>query len=257
MPVEQRRPAGSSSTNELLTPKSDKLYYWCTIACTVMRREPRETAVKRLARDEKGQALVLTLLLLLIGSLIIAPTLSLMGTGIKSGRVYQQKDDEIYAADAGVEDAMWRIRNDTLDDLLGAGYSPYDYFSTYQYPYNLFVNGKNVTVNIANVWVPTGISTPTNTTAKQIIEDEKLMIVGYPDANASTYDVKIVYYWQGSNALNVKTIGIWLSSGFEYTEYSGSCSLQSQTSWYRAPTISLDQGGCAVVWNFTSPYPLS
>ena len=102
----------------------------------------------RLMRDEKGQALVLTLLLLLIGSLIIAPTLSLMGTGIKSGRVYEQKDDEIYAADAGVEDAMWRIRNDTLDDLLGAGYSPYDYFSTYQYPYNLSVNGKNVTVNI-------------------------------------------------------------------------------------------------------------
>jgi hypothetical protein len=206
-------------------------------------------------RDEKGQALVLTLLLLLIGSLIVAPTLSLMGTGIKSGRVYEQKDDEIYAADAGVEDAMWRIRNDTLVDLLASkNYTPYDYSSTYQYPFNLFVNGKNVTVNITNVWIPTGISTPTNTTAQQIIGDEKLMIVGYPDANASTYDVKIVYYYQGSYTLNVKTVGIWLSSGFEYTEYSGSCSLQGQT-FYRAPSISLDKGGCAVVWNFTSPYP--
>ena len=28
--------------------------------------------------------------------------------------------DEIYAADAGVEDAMWHIRYDTMDDLLGA-----------------------------------------------------------------------------------------------------------------------------------------
>jgi hypothetical protein len=208
--------------------------------------------MNRLMKNEKGQALVITLLLLLIGSLIITPTLSLMGTGIQSGRVYEQKDDEIYAADAGVEDAMWRIRNDTLDDLLGAGYSPYDYSSTYQYPYNLFVNGKNVTVSIQNVWIPTGISTPDAATAKQIIDDEKLIIVGYPDAAASTYDIKIVYY--GSSDINVKTLGIWLSSGFEYSEYSGSCSLQGKT-WYRAPTISLDKGGCVVVWNFTSPYP--
>jgi hypothetical protein len=218
-----------------------------------MRREPGETAVKKLARDEKGQALVLTLLLLLIGSLIITPTLSLMGTGLQSGRVYEQKNDEIYAADAGVEDAMWRIRNDTLDDLLGANYSPYNYSSTYQYPYNLFVNGKNVTVSIQNVWIPTGISTPDAATAQQIIDEEKLIIVGYPDAAASTYDIKIVYYYQGSDVY-VKTLGIWLSSGFEYTEYSGSCSLQGQ-SFYRAPTISLDKGGCAVVWNFTSNPP--
>jgi hypothetical protein len=225
---------------------------WGQISPLKVRGDRGVMNMKRLMKNEKGQALVLTLLLLLIGSLIIAPTLSLMGTGISSGRVYEQKDDEIYAADAGVEDAMWRIRNDTMDDLLGAGYSPYDYFSTYQYPYNLFVNGKNVTVSIQNVWIPTDISTPSNQTATQIIGDEKLMIVGYPDAAASTYDIKIVYY--GSSDINVKTLGIWLSSGFEYSEYSGSCSLQGKT-WYRAPTISLDKGGCVVLWNFTSPYP--
>ncbi len=213
--------------------------------------------MKRLARDEKGQALILTLLLLLIGTLIVTPTLSFMRTGIATGRVYEQKDCEIYAADAGVEDAMWRIRYDTMDDLLSSvGYNQYDFFSNYTYPYKLFVNGKNVTVTIHNFWLPTSISAPNSTTAQQIIGDEKLMIIGYPDAAASTYDVKIVYYWQGSNALTVKTLGVWLSSGFEYTEYSGSCSLQGQT-WYRAPTISISNGGCAVVWNFTSPPLLS
>jgi hypothetical protein len=208
-------------------------------------------------RDEKGQALLLTLLLLLIGSLILTPALNFMGTGVKSGRVYEQKNDEIYAADAGVEDAMWHIRYDDnnstlLKGVLGGGYNEYDYSSTYPYQYNLFVNGKNVTVTMQNVWIPTGISIPSAQTAKQIIDDEKLLIVGYPDAAASTYDIKIVYY--GSSDINVKTLGILLSSGFEYSEYSGSCSLQGQT-WYRAPTISLDKGGCAVLWNFTSPYP--
>jgi hypothetical protein len=111
--------------------------------------------MKRLMKDEKGQALILVLLLLLIGSLIVTPTLSFMRTGIQSGRVYEQKDCEIYAADAGVEDAMWRIRYDTMSDLLsGVGYNQSDFFSNYTYPYNLFVNGKNVTVKIQNFWLP-------------------------------------------------------------------------------------------------------
>jgi hypothetical protein len=204
-------------------------------------------------KDEKGQALILVLLLLLIGSLIITPTLSFMRTGIVTGRVYEQKDCEIYAADAGVEDAMWRIRYDTMGDLLsGVGYNKYDFFSNYTYPFNLFINSKNVTVKIQNFWLPTSISpAPNATTAAQIISDEKLMIMTYPDAAASTYDVKIVYYYQGSNDLNIKKIGIWLASGYDYTEYSGSCSLQGQ-SFYSAPTISYANGGCAVVWNFTS-----
>jgi len=67
--------------------------------------------VKRLARDEKGAALVLVLVLLLMGGLIIAPLLAHMGTGLISGEVYERRADELYAADAGVEDAIWKIQN--------------------------------------------------------------------------------------------------------------------------------------------------
>jgi len=212
--------------------------------------------MKELRRAQTGQALISVLLLVVVGSLVLTPALHLMSTGIQSGRTYEQKIADIYAADAGVEDAMWRIRYDTMDDLLGAGYDPYDYSTSYDYPYLLYVNGRNVTVTIQNVWVPKDIATPTPSEARQIIEDEKLLIMGYPDAAVSTYTIKIVYYWQGSSALNVKTIGVWLSSGYEYTEYSGSCSLQGQ-SFYRAPTVSVYKGGCAVVWNFTSQPLLS
>lgn len=202
-------------------------------------------------KDEKGQALVLTLLLLLIGSLIITPTLSFMGTGIIGGRVYEQKDAEIYAADAGIEDALWHIRNDTTADLLGAGYNPYDYSTTYPYPYNLLINDKNVTVSIQNVWIPKDIAAPDAATAKQIIDDEKLIIIGYPSSSASTYEIKVLYNWDTTanrDALQVKTIGLWLSPGFEY---AGSCSLEGQ-SFYSAPTVSLYKGGQAVVWTFNS-----
>jgi hypothetical protein len=204
-------------------------------------------------KDEKGQALVLTLLLLLIGSLIVTPTLNFMGTGIIGGRVYEQKNDEIYAADSGVEDALWHIRNDLVEDLLGGGgYDEYNYSTPYDYPYVLSVNDKDVAVSIRNIWIPKDIAVPNQSTARQIIEDENLIIVGYPSSTTSTYVIKIVYNWdtwQNRDALKVKTIGIWLSPGFEYTD--GSCSLQDRP-FYSAPDISLYKGGQAVVWNFAS-----
>jgi len=68
-----------------------------------------KTIVKRLVRDEKGASLVLVLILLLIGGLLIGPLLSYMGTGLITNEVYEMRTDELYAADAGVEDAVWRL----------------------------------------------------------------------------------------------------------------------------------------------------
>jgi hypothetical protein len=215
-----------------------------------MRREVRKIAVKRLMRDEKGQALILTLLLLLVGSLIVTPVLNFIGTGVKSGQTYEQKDAEIYAADSGVEEALWHIRNDTLNvTLSSSGYDEYDYSTPYAYPYDLFLNGKTVTVNIQNIWIPKDMSTPSPSQAKQIIDAEKLIIVGYPSSTAYTYTIKIVFNWATTTErdnLRVKKIGIWLSPGFEY---AGSCTLTG----YSAQDISLYKGGQAVVWTFASP----
>ncbi|MCX6010404.1 MAG: hypothetical protein NTW48_10350, partial [Chloroflexi bacterium] len=170
----------------------------------------------------------------------------------KSGQVFEQKVDEVYAADAGVEDAMWYIRNDRIADVLGAGYDKYNYSSAYPYPYNLLVNDKDVVVNITNAWIPMITPTPDAAKARQIIEYGNLTIIGYPSSNTSTYVIKIVYDWDTAahrDALRVMTIGIWISPGFEYVD--GSCSLTG----YSSQNISPYKGGSAVVWNFTSPFP--
>ena len=99
-----------------------------------------KTIVKRLARDEKGAALVLVLILLLISGLIIGPLLSYMGTGLITGEVYETRTDELYAADAGVEDAIWKIQH---------GETPVCPGSPEKWSYNIAdINGKNVTVYI-------------------------------------------------------------------------------------------------------------
>ena len=89
--------------------------------------------------------LALVLVLLVVGGLILAPLLGLMSTGLMAGQVYEKKTDELYAADAGVEDAMWRIKNGTIpsgswvDDARSG-------WQVYGYPKPLTVGNKTVRV---------------------------------------------------------------------------------------------------------------
>jgi len=63
----------------------------------------------KLIGHEKGQVFILTLILLVLGTLIIAPALGFMSTGLMAGQVYEKKMSELYAADAGVEDGLWHL----------------------------------------------------------------------------------------------------------------------------------------------------
>ena len=79
-----------------------------------------KTDVKKATKDESGKILILVLVLLGLGALLLAPLLGLMGTGLIAGGVYERKAAELYAADAGVERAIWQITNDggqTVDPM--------------------------------------------------------------------------------------------------------------------------------------------
>jgi len=94
--------------------------------------------MKRLIRDEKGQAMLLAVVLLLISGLTVSSLLSYTGTGVVTGRVYESKVAELYAADAGVEDAVWKIQMGELELCPGQTDT-----------YNMTdVNGKTVEVTI-------------------------------------------------------------------------------------------------------------
>lgn len=78
----------------------------------------------RLVRDESGQGvLIMVLILLVLGALILSPLLGFMVTGLKSGQVHEEKTHEFYAADSGVEDAIY-----WLPQLVqGEGSPPYTF----------------------------------------------------------------------------------------------------------------------------------
>jgi len=68
--------------------------------------------INKAIRGERGQALIVTLVLLLLGGLITAPLLDFMTTGLDTGLVYEEDMNELYAADSGVEDALQQILTD-------------------------------------------------------------------------------------------------------------------------------------------------
>ena len=62
-------------------------------------------------QSERGLALIYALLLLALGAVITVPLLSFMNTGLVAAQVYEKETQEIYAADAGIQDAVWKINN--------------------------------------------------------------------------------------------------------------------------------------------------
>jgi hypothetical protein len=100
-----------------------------------------KTIINKLTRDEGGQAFILVLIFLLVGGLILTPLLGYMSTGVRAGQMYEEKMEGLYAADAGIEDALYKImKNDAS--------LPWNLGGNWTYPLPEVINGNNVTVEI-------------------------------------------------------------------------------------------------------------
>jgi hypothetical protein len=69
-------------------------------------------------KSEKGQALPLVLIAIVIGALVIPPFLNNTGTSLIGSRVYAQEIYAQYAADSGAEHAIWNLKYGGLSDTL-------------------------------------------------------------------------------------------------------------------------------------------
>ena len=73
---------------------------------------------RRKKNGERGSAFILVLIALALGSLIITPTLSRVGTGLVSSRVSEDILLHQYSADAAAEFALWQLKYDGLGEVL-------------------------------------------------------------------------------------------------------------------------------------------
>jgi len=205
-------------------------------------------------RDERGQALITVLVLLMIGSLTLPPVLSHISTALKTGRIYESRTDELYAADSGIEDAIWQTKYDRLEVLFSdPAYDIYDYSTVWSYSLSEPINGLPVDVSIENIWIPKDVAPPGPAEARNIIESNKLMVAGTVPGE-STYQIKISFYpGEGEeNDLMIESLGVWLPLG--YTYLAGSSNLEDDpfSDYYSVPVVEDHAGGQAVLWSFSS-----
>lgn len=198
-------------------------------------------------KKEKGFALILVLVFMVIGVLIILPVITYSTTGINTGEVYTNKAETLYAADAGIEDAKWQIAYDQLSGKFDT-YDPHDYNTTWTYSLPQVsgkpqINDKNVNVTINNNWVPRDITAPDTATANSIINNTRLMVTGGA-YSATSYNIVITYNPGPGEDLEIDTIGIWLPPGYTYKASSSNLGAEPTTSWY--------QGGQSVIWSLAS-----
>lgn len=227
----------------------------------------RHDLLSTLLRRQSGQALISMLVFMALGAIILAPVLNYIGTGLIVGELFQTRADEYYAADAGVEDALWQIKNDNLETILTSP-SAYDRYNfTENWDYDLTggdqVNDLDVDITVGNEWIPYGLPEPDADAARAVIEgpsigvSPKLIVTGQVisqlDPDTFIYQIHITYTPGTGDNLTVSSIGIWFPSGFTYSTTPSPMSLETDPTVSSRPTgVSTEthKGSSAVVWEF-------
>ena len=164
--------------------------------------------LSKFRRDEKGQALIIVLILMLLGGLIIAPLLAYMSSGIKVGKeVYEERTGELYAADAGIEDGVWNIMMSNVpeDQTWNA---------------SITVNGKNVAVTILaqksatiDFFKTLGILSGSGGDYHKATPHSEWLVIYTPieSTTPGVYDsYRITVYYSKDNPRTVLSTGFWI-----------------------------------------------
>jgi hypothetical protein len=104
--------------------------------------------IKQMNRRQSGQVLVIVLIFMIIGALLIPPTLSLSGTVLKSNQKYNENMDLFYAAEAGIADARYKLMTGNSEIPDDVNDPPLIYSTADAPPEINSINGADITVTI-------------------------------------------------------------------------------------------------------------
>lgn len=190
--------------------------------------------------SSKGQILAIVLCFLALVGVMVAALLNLTGNGMKIGNRYAERSRLYYAADAGIEDALWK------SDHEGYSFEEGDYDTELEYSLPGTINGKSVTVNVTQVWPLSGLESDEYGTA---IYDSLTITGGIVAAAEGKFKIQMTY--DGSEGdLPVDKVAVWLPSGYEYVPGS---SKWSDSIEEVDPVITNERSGKVLTWNFDPP----
>ncbi len=165
----------------------------------------------KLRKDEAGYALVWVLLVLIVAGLVLGPLLLLMGASLTSSHVHEESTQRFYAADAGIEDAIWKMKYGELGDD----------------PYGLTVNGMQVLVTplssseeTMRMFFAELLDIPGGGSLHKSAPASDWMVVY--GATGNEYIIAITYQPEGGHPAHKKIdgLGAWLYGDFDLVEGS-------------------------------------
>ena len=191
--------------------------------------------LSEIRRGETGLILPIVLVMLALGSLLIVPSLNYVSTSLKTGEMVEKNVKGLYAAEAGIEDALWKLLYDN------------DVPTPLPYPYQVTnVNGMTVYVVIDLVG--------------SLFDEETGPVGDHSDwllmTKTVNYDAGIYYYTlsitnSGVGNMKVEMILIDFPSSLEYVTNSTGGDITTDT-----PEISgSPTTGISLVWDIPVPHP--
>ena len=197
--------------------------------------------LKRFRSDNKGQVLPMVLAILAIGGLTIAGSLNYAVTSLNGSRILAEDIKGIYAAGAGVENAIWSIDHGTFpppallpDKINGMAVS-------------VQAESNGVYTLYLGELVQPGVHFEYLEVVEEITWDAEH---GASGAYKFTITVTLIH----EETIHISAIGARLPDDYGYEE--GSALDFPDNLSCEPPDITTDsRGGCLVNWQFDLPYP--
>jgi len=192
--------------------------------------------VKRLGilHQQKGQVLIILLILLAVGGLIVPATLAAGASGFKVQGKVEQRTDELYAADTGIQSALWWLKTTPYSNL------PTDTSSYIEFPPSgvLSFNGQKVFAFVQYIDTVNGLQgyRITSLAGPDVIHDTSL-------ANQPVAYSKIITYVNASSCDLTGIMNQVITSQNGYTVQGGQGS------------VSPSDGDHAAKSNYTGSWP--
>jgi len=184
-------------------------------------------------QGESGLALPMVLVMLVLGSLVIVPTLNYVTTSLKAGEVIEENVAGLYAADAGIEDALWRMKNDKP--------------SSFPYSYQLTdVNGMPVSVVIDQITTISG-----EEVGYSGGHEDYLIVIKSITYDAGIYSYEMSISNNGTGNIKIEKILIDFPPQLDYVNGSTGGNITADD-----PEVSgLPATGIILIWELSPPLP--
>jgi len=184
-------------------------------------------------RGEIGQVLPIVLVTMVLGSLLIVPSLNYVSTSLKASEMIEENLEGLYAAEAGVEDALWKLN--------------YDKPSSFPHSYQLTnINGMTVSVVIDETTTVAGKDIGSSGT-----HDEYLEVTKSVDYEDGIYDYTLQFSNNGTGNVKIEMVLVDFPPHLEYVEGSTAGDLFGDD-----PTVVGDADtGITLYWDLLPPYP--